>query len=812
MRVSLVGLNVGGNPPLGLGHLKAYADADPDLAREVRLNLHGYDFWSAPETVVLDVVRDAPRVVGINVMHGATRKVLRIAEGIKALAPGVTIVLGGVEAGPSAEWVLTQGAAVDLVVTGEGEATFAEILEGVSGGGPLGAIAGTVAREDGSPVRRPERPLLDLANVPSPYLSGALDPDDFDAVHLETYRGCAYRCAFCYEGRGFSGPRLFPEEQVLEELRFVLARSPRPAKFYDTTFNQFRGRTLRILEHLARHNTRGHTFGAEVRMEAFDEELIRAARRAGVLDVETGLQSIREDTLSGLGRTADRGAFEANVRGALRAGLRVIVHVMGALPGDRLSDTLRAHDYVLSLGAEPSLFHTRVLPGTALHEAAGRRAVVFVREPPFDVLRHATFSLADYERYNRFGLARAVLGAALPVVFRIAERTSRPASALIEEVAAVLDESGAWRSFATRYRFWESGADPAFSAELSLLRERSEESIAACLDGQAASLSPVERTALASLFRYLGVVERVRRAPPAPPVPPWLAVHARLRLAPGTALFRAPVELGPLLGGGFARPADLACSEQRLLVQRTATGTITKAINVEMERLLRIFAEPTSVRDAITAWLPEGATAEHSTQIWSILLSLLSEGTLIPDREIEELARGQNLLLRTLTAADEAAVLRVYRENHRFFQAIAGVDEPPISHVQSDVQEGPPGHESHKSFLGLALVGTGELVGVADFVDSYPKQGEGCFGLLLLSERSHGRGLGKEAATLVEGWALRRHGVRRVTLGVELANEPAGRFWRRQGYEPTGERFMTSALGRDNEAEVLVKVLAPEGP
>jgi len=270
------------------------------------------------------------------------------------------------------------------------------------------------------------------------------------------------------------------------------------------------------------------------------------------------------------------------------------------------------------------------------------------------------------------------------------------------------------------------------------------------------------------------------------------------------------MDIGPLLGRDNVPLSHLTPKDTRLLLQRTSKGTVTKAINPEMERLLRLFSDPMSVRDAVVAWLSDQASADHAEQIRSVITTLFEEGTLIPDREPEELARGEHLVLRTLTAADEAAVVRVYQENHRFFQAIAGIDEPPYEHVKSDIEEGPPGYETHKSFLGIALVSTGELIGVADFVDGYPKTGEGCFGLLLLSERFQRRGLGREAADLVEGWALARYDVRRVSVGVEFVNEPARQFWRKQGYEPTGEHFMASALGRDNEAELLIKKLGPE--
>ena len=64
---------------------------------------------------------------------------------------------------------------------------------------------------------------LDLAEVPSPYLSGVLDP----FLHtdllpgIQTSRLCPYSCSFCVSGKNLGKLRGFPIEQVKEELNFI---------------------------------------------------------------------------------------------------------------------------------------------------------------------------------------------------------------------------------------------------------------------------------------------------------------------------------------------------------------------------------------------------------------------------------------------------------------------------------------------------------------------------------------------------------------------------------------------------------------
>lgn len=808
--VGLVGFNVGGNPPLGLACLKAYAESLPELQSDVDIRLYDYSLWCAPEAVIADLQAAPPAVLGLNAMHGSLAKALKVASYTKALAPATLVVLGGIEATPIAEQVLARCAAVDLIVYGEGEETFADILRLRLGQGLLDRVAGTVVRREGKVVRNPPRPPIDLSLVPSPYLSGVLDPDQYDAVHLETYRGCVYRCEFCYEGRGFAQPRCFDLEQVLAEIGFILDRGCPTVKFYDTTFNQFRQRTLTILDFIAAKNARGHLFGAEVRMELFDRELAEACSRARCLDIETGLQSLQSATLASLQRKTAHTLFEHNLRQALQTGLNVFVHIMGGLPGDRLEDTLRAYDYVLGLGAEPCLFHTRILPGTALYERACREGFVFDREPPYDVVQHPTFSVADYRRYNHFGLARLALAPVQPLLSRLAAAGAPPASALIEAFGRELAGQPDWERLVGRYRWWEDAADPTFLLQVQSLRARLEDRLRHFVALASDSLTPqLGRVALA-WCDYLLLVDRIKRcpAPDARSVPLWPG--ARLRTAAGVAILSSAVDLRPLISDRAADWRRIEPAAQLLLVVRTPRGTVTKAVNAAMARLVAVFAQPISLWDAIAAY--GGAPLSELepqlvTALATIVSDLYKEGVLRMENEPAQLAGSERLVLRTLGPTDLEAVLGIYRENSRFFQTLFGIDEPPIEHILSDMEDGPPGYAAHKHFLGIGLRESGELIGVADFVVDYPVAGKGCLGLLLLAERHQSAGLGTEAVALVEDWAHAAHGVHEVALGVELVNERARRFWRKCGYAPTGELFEAVALGRSHQAEWLVKHL-----
>ncbi|GAB3262709.1 hypothetical protein GCM10027296_37770 [Chitinimonas naiadis] len=81
-----------------------------------------------------------------------------------------------------------------------------------------------------------------------------------------------------------------------------------------------------------------------------------------------------------------------------------------------------------------------------------------------------------------------------------------------------------------------------------------------------------------------------------------------------------------------------------------------------------------------------------------------------------------------------------------------------------------------------------ELVGVTMLLKGWRYPGQSMIGLLLLSERWQGQGLGRQAyeriEQLIRGWP----GMRTVRIGIIASNEPAFPFWRKLGFVETGER------------------------
>jgi ribosomal protein S18 acetylase RimI-like enzyme len=81
-----------------------------------------------------------------------------------------------------------------------------------------------------------------------------------------------------------------------------------------------------------------------------------------------------------------------------------------------------------------------------------------------------------------------------------------------------------------------------------------------------------------------------------------------------------------------------------------------------------------------------------------------------------------------------------------------------------------------------------EMVGCIDLIRGYPDRATGMLGLLLLSQKVRGRGLGKRAYLELERFISQWAGVDTVRIGVVATNARVTPFWEALGFKDTGTR------------------------
>ena len=218
--VLLISFNYSNHFSLAHGYLKAYAEKDQFIRDNASIQIIDFDVEKNDiRQVLFYLAKEAPAIIGFSCYCWSINKILDLSRYLKQDNPETKIILGGPEVGPAAEKYMQENPSIDVIIRGEGEITFTEVLSSFLGASkPLDQVSGITYRAMDGIVTTEPRPLLtNLDEIPSPYLSGILKPRN-EVTYIETYRGCPYRCGFCYEGKNFSDLRFFQRNGLKKSL------------------------------------------------------------------------------------------------------------------------------------------------------------------------------------------------------------------------------------------------------------------------------------------------------------------------------------------------------------------------------------------------------------------------------------------------------------------------------------------------------------------------------------------------------------------------------------------------------------------
>ncbi|MEZ4225463.1 MAG: radical SAM protein [Polyangiaceae bacterium] len=332
--------------PYGL--LTIGASAVRDGHRVKVLNLSSYP-WPEVETVVSAL--DA-EVVGLSCWTANRRGVGYVADLVRARHPESVIVVGGPHATPLATEMLAHHASVDLVVEGEGEVAFAEILRRVARGDDLTGIPGTHGRLQGKLASGPpQRNIDNLDDLACPH-------ELYDTHIVMTSRGCPWQCTFCGAetswGRGF---RAHSVSYVLDALEQALSRLPvRMIQIKDDTFTTNKKRVIELCRGMRERKLR-FLWSCDTRVDVLSEELLREMRLAGCERLSLGVESGSQRILDAIAKKITVEEIVEATRMAKKFGVKVRFYMMLGNRGethDSFQETLQfldraaPHSYIFS--------------------------------------------------------------------------------------------------------------------------------------------------------------------------------------------------------------------------------------------------------------------------------------------------------------------------------------------------------------------------------------------------------------------------------------------------------------------------------
>ena len=401
-------------PPLGLAYMAAVLQQQGFDVSILDANALGLTDAGTVEAMV----NHQPQVVGFTAVTPTVDQCGRLAARLRQRAPSCLIVLGGIHASALPEETLRRAPALDLIVRGEADTRFAQILHALRAGGDLHDQAGVTFRDhSGEPVSTaPSTDLEDLDALPFPArdllpMERYVSPDGHGFSTILGARGCPGRCLYCSVNQLF-GARLRNRapELVAREMSETLHQfGTRTFGFLDDTFTTNRRWVLELCQAMVDAGLPGRVrWFCLTRVDRVDPELLAVMKAAGCFKVELGIESGDQQVLDSLGKgTNTRQVLDA-FGWAREAGMETMAFVMLFSPEETPRSLRNTMDLVFQ--ADPDLLQASFCtpyPGTELARRCERKGIavspdwsryIFLTDPVMD---HPLFSRDEMLRWQR---------------------------------------------------------------------------------------------------------------------------------------------------------------------------------------------------------------------------------------------------------------------------------------------------------------------------------------------------------------------------------------------------------------------------
>ena len=247
--------------------------------------------------------------------------------------------------------------------------------------------------------------MVDLSQMPSPWLTGVIPLENQKFIRWETQRGCPFKCGFCQHKE--PGARLrvphFNMERILDEVDLFCHSGVEDIAVLDPIFNA----SSHCIEVLKRFVDNGFTgrLSLQCRAEMLTDEFLNLASQLQVR-LEFGLQTIHADEGQAVDRRNNIPKAKEKLEQVNNRGLPYEVSIIYGLPEQTLASFLETVAWCLELHV-PVLkaFPLMLLRGTSVEERKEEWGLVESEGSMPVVVQSDSFNFEDWVEMARISEA-----------------------------------------------------------------------------------------------------------------------------------------------------------------------------------------------------------------------------------------------------------------------------------------------------------------------------------------------------------------------------------------------------------------------
>jgi anaerobic magnesium-protoporphyrin IX monomethyl ester cyclase len=339
MKIALVNPNKSIRHPsihLGLGYLASFV-----LENTQNIEIQILDTRVAKPKEISAFFRTKFDLVGITATSQVFMEAAEISDIIKSKFPDTHICIGGPHASTVKEEAL-EGFSFDYAVFGEGEHTFSQLIQYLTGKIKIEVINGLIYRnKERKIIVNPVREIIaDIDTLPIPAYH-LFHIDRYSQHRLVTSRGCPFDCVFCNSSKIWTRKwRMRNPDLIIEEMKFLISNfGKKTFVFNDDSFNINQKRVSEFCDGIISNNM-NVLWSVPIRVDLITDEMAIKMKKTGCYSVSIGIESANNGVLKMINKNITTEKIYKGIQILNKAGIDITGQFMIGNPGDTL-DTIK---------------------------------------------------------------------------------------------------------------------------------------------------------------------------------------------------------------------------------------------------------------------------------------------------------------------------------------------------------------------------------------------------------------------------------------------------------------------------------------
>ena len=411
-------------PPIGLAYLAS-------VCKQNGVTVHGIDasgrninkIFKIPQykfrgngleiKEIIDLIDPSTKIIGVASMFSSEWPYVRDCINLlKEKFPKTMIVVGGEHATALPEYNLRDCKGIDYIALGEGEQTWAEIIQRKKLNQDIENLDGLAFIKDGKFVKTKARERIkhidkilwpDWEVFPiEPYLDNAVGfgPGAGRNMPILATRGCPYECTFC-SNPAMYGRRYFTRQvdDLIKEIKHYIEKYKITGlQFYDLTAIIKKGWIIEFCKALEQNNIHLEwSLPSGTRSEALDLDTLKALSKANLRYLVYAPESGSTECLTNIKKKIKLSNMEKSVKYAISQGITVRTNLIIGFPYEtrfQIYQTIFQQLKFAFMGVEDiPTYYFNAYPGTELFDSLVKEKKVIINDNFF-------IAEADLSHYN----------------------------------------------------------------------------------------------------------------------------------------------------------------------------------------------------------------------------------------------------------------------------------------------------------------------------------------------------------------------------------------------------------------------------